>query len=128
MNGAHKLEHEADGFSVMSLALGLIGALLTALVHMQIMTSPHFDFLIWDKEFFLVLGFVVVISALALGDLKAGASALHHLNEPHTKYTKSVALASISIGVVDLLPALIILAILAETLFLRLIQISIVVN
>ena len=125
MHQQTSLKLKGDGLSVMSVVLGLIGAILTALAHLEIAASSHFDFLIRDNEFFLVLGALAVIVALSIGGFSAGTYALRHLNEPHSRYAKSAAIAGISVGAIDILPALFLLAIMLETLFLTLINISV---
>jgi hypothetical protein len=104
-----------------SLALGLIGAILTGCVLYAIAASPHFDFLIRDDEFHLVLGTALIIACLSLMDLKAGLYALRHLNEPHGRSAKPLAVAGLALGLADLLPAVIILAIMTVTFLLQII-------
>jgi len=114
----------SDRFAVIGLTMGIIATVLTGLVHYQITNSPHFDFLIHDAEFYMMLGFVLLITALSIGDLWEGLAAFQHLKEPHRKFAKPLAIAGISLGIVDIFPALLILAIIIETLMLQSAQIG----
>ncbi len=116
----------SDSLAIISIALGIVGAAATGFVHYQIATSAHFDFMIHDAEFYLVLGIVVIAMAFAAGDLGTGVDAIRHLNTPHHAFARPLAVAGITVGVVDLFPALIILVIIIETLFLKLVQIKII--
>jgi hypothetical protein len=124
MSTTQKAGSTCDRSAVSSLVIGVIGAILTGLVHYSIMTSSHFDFLVRDVEFFLVLGTILVIAALSLADIRAGLYAIHHMNEPHGKLAKALALTGITLGIADTLPALIILTIMFETFLLRFMQIK----
>ncbi len=115
----------SDRFAVISAVLGAIGIALTGWVHYQITNSSHFDFLIHDNEFFLMIGFVLLIAMLSIGDLWEGLRAFRHLKEPHHGFAKPLAIAGITLGVVDIVPALMILLIVLETLLLKFIQIKI---
>ena len=77
-----------------------------------------------DTEFYLALGTILLIATLSLADMRAGLYAIHHLKEPHGKFAKPLAITGITLGVADILPAALILAILLETLLLRFIQIK----
>lgn len=98
--------------------------LLTGCVHYFIMSSPHFDFLLPDAEFFLVTAAVLLILGLCLVDFRNAHYALRHRNSPHAKCAKPEAIAGIVLGVAILPPALIIIAILVETQVLRFSQIK----
>ncbi len=110
------LDRKVNALAGSSLTLGLIGAVLTALAHWQISFSSHFDFVFRDTEYFLVGFFLLLITSLAVIDFRNGISALRHMNEPHEKYAKPMAIAGISIGMVDLVPALVLLGIFIQAL------------
>jgi hypothetical protein len=107
-----------------SLVYGVYGALLTAAIHFGTATSKHFDFLIRDAEFYIVLGTILIIMALSILDFRQGMHAMRHMQEPHGKHARTMALAGMTLGVADLLPALIILAIMIETFLLKFAQIG----
>ena len=107
-----------------SLILGVIGAILTGSIHYAIMASSHFDFLVRDGEFYLVLGMVLIVALLSVVDLSAGLYAIRHLNQPHGKFARSLAVTGITLGIADILPAAIILAIMLETFLLKFVQIK----
>lgn len=111
-----RLDMNINALAGISLTFGLIGVVTIALVYMQIVTSSHFDLVIRDNEYFLVLGFALFVTALSLVDLGAGLSALHRLKEPHAKYTKPMAIAGITLGIADITPALAILMVMIGTL------------
>jgi hypothetical protein len=120
----HKQTTVCDRSAINSLTIGVLGAILTGYMHYRIMTSSHFDFLIRDAEVFLTLGAILLVFALSVVDLRAGLYTIRHLNEPHSKYAKPVALSGITLGIAELLPAAIILMILIETLALKFITIK----
>lgn len=124
MSTTQKAGRTCNRSAVSSLVIGVIGAILTGLIHYSIMASSHFDFLVRDVEFFLVLGTILVIAALSLVDFRAGLYAIRHMNEPHGKFAKALALTGITLGIADIFPALIILSIMFETLLLRFMQIK----
>jgi hypothetical protein len=113
-----------DRYARASLTIGIVGAILTGGIHYEIVASSHFDFLVRDGEFYLVLGMVLIVAALSLVDLRAGLFAIRHLNQPHGKFTRSLAVTGITLGIADILPAAIILAIMFETFLLKFIQIK----
>lgn len=112
-----------DRSALQSLQIGVLVVLLTGCVHYFIMASSHFDFLIPDGEFLLVIGVILLIIALSLVDFKDAFYAIHHLDDPHRKYAKHLSIAGMAMGIAILPPALIILAITIETQLLRFIQI-----
>jgi hypothetical protein len=107
-----------------SLEIGALVVLLTGGVHYFIMASSHFDFLIPDAGFFLVIGATLLIIALSLVDFKDALYVIHHTEAPHKKYAKPLSITGIVLGAAMLFPALIILAITIETQLLRLIEIK----
>ena len=107
-----------------SLVYGIYGAILTAAIHFGTVTSKHFDFLIRDAEFYIVLVTILVVMVLSVLDFRQGMHAIRHMKEPHGKYTKTMAITGITLGAADLLPALIILAIMVETFLLKFTQIG----
>jgi len=118
----------SDRFAVIAIAMGIIATALTGLVHYQITNSSHFDFIIRDQEFFLMLGFVFLILAFCAGDLWEALHAITHLKEPHRRFAKPLAIAGITLGIVDIVPAILILLIIAETLLLKLAQVTLWIN
>jgi cytochrome c biogenesis factor len=119
MSASQSLER----YATRSLVIGIIGAILTGLVHWGIMTSSH-DFLVRDAEFLLVLGTLLIVIALSAWDLKQGMYVIRHKNEPHGRLAEPVASAGITLGVLELLPAAILLMIMLETLAFRFIPIQ----
>lgn len=107
-----------------SLMFGIYGALLTAAIHFGTATSKHFDFLIRDAEFYIVLVTILIIMTLSVLDFRQGMHAIRHMKEPHWKYAKTMAITGITLGVAELLPALIVLAIMVETFLLKFMQIG----
>ncbi len=124
MSKLHKSIQSCDQCARDSLIIGGLGAIVTALVHYTIMHSSHFDFLIRDAEFNLVIAAVMLAGLLALLGLGTGLNAVRHLNEPHGRFAKTVALLGITLDLASLLPAALILAIAIETFFLQFMRIQ----
>lgn len=104
--------------AVSSAIIGTIGAALTGLIHWGIMTNSH-DFLIRNSEYVLVLGLLLVVLALSVWDFRQGIYAIRHLSEPHGKFAKPLAMTGITLGIADLLPAVILLIVMLEALAFR---------
>ncbi len=124
MSMVQKTSQTCDQSARDSVIIGLLGALITALVHYTIILSPHFDFLIRDMEFYAVLAAVVLAALIAILGLGTGLNALHHLKEPHRRFAKPVAILGITLDLASLLPAALILTIVLETFFLKFINIQ----
>lgn len=122
------IRQNPDRLANRSLVYGIYGAILTAAIHFGTVTSKHFDFLIRDAEFYIVLGMILIVMVLSVLDFRQGLHAMRHMKEPHGKYARTIVLAGITLGVADLLPALIILAIMIETFLLRFVQIGTLFN
>lgn len=122
MTASQKSLQTCDRCAILSLALGVLVAIITGITHYQIITSSHFDFVIHDTEFSLVLGMIIIAAILSLIDLREGFNAVNRLNEPHLKTAKPLAIAGISLGMAGILPAAIILVIMIETLLLKFIS------
>ena len=124
MSKVQRSAQACDRSARQSLQIGVLVVVLTGCVHYFIMASSHFDFLIPDAEFLLVMGVVLLIIALSLVDFKDALYVLRHMDAPHKKYAKPLSVAGIGLGIAILPPALIILAITIETQVLRFIQIQ----
>lgn len=118
------IRQSADRSANRSLMYGIYGAILTAAIHFGTVTSKHFDFLIRDAEFYIVLVTILIIMVLSVLDFRQGMHAIRHMKEPHEKYAKTIAITGITLGMANLLPALIILAIMIETFLLKFAQIG----
>jgi hypothetical protein len=124
MSMLQRVSQSCDRSACDSLIIGILGALVTALIHYTITISPHFDFLIRDVEFYAVIAAVILVGLVAVLGLGTGLNALHHLREPHGRFAKPLAIAGITLDLAVLLPAALILVIAIETFFLKFIDIQ----
>ena len=116
-----------DRSAVESLIMGTLGAIITGFIHWGITTSSH-DFFALDADFLFVLTLLLFVIGLSLWNFREGLFAIHHLNQPHGKFAKSVAMTGISLGIADLLPAAILLIIMLEALAFRFIPLPNLIN
>ena len=106
-----RLDMKTNALAGTSFTFSLIAVVVTALMYMQIANSSHFDLVVRDDEYSLVLRFAALIVILSIIIFSTGSAALRRIKEPHLRYAKLMSIAGIGLGVANFIPAAILLAI-----------------
>ena len=106
MNNLKHVERLGQGLVVTCLVIGILGAVLTGVIHYRYGIITPLDLSGHGFEFYLLAGSAVLIAALGAIDLLTGFLAIRRMPK---ESSKKMVVAGMVLGVADLLPAILIL-------------------